>query len=77
MHLKKIRLKAERFPTREKYPFNLGVFKDGLEIELTRPVTFLMGENGTGKSTLLESLANRAGIHIWRDDSRTDRKSVV
>ncbi|MFH1137143.1 MAG: AAA family ATPase [Pseudomonadota bacterium] len=71
MHLKKIRLKSELFPTRERYPFNLGIFRNGLEIEFTRPVTFLMGENGTGKSTLLESLANRAGIHIWRDDSRT------
>ena len=34
-------------------------------------MTFFVGENGTGKSTLLEAIARRAGIHIWREGERT------
>ncbi len=30
------------------------------------PVTFFVGENGTGKSTFLEALAIASNIHIWR-----------
>ena len=33
------------------------------EIEFHRPVTLLAGENGTGKSTLLEALAVAAGFN--------------
>ena len=29
-----------------------------------------MGENGTGKSTLLQALARRCNIHIWEDNER-------
>ncbi len=29
-----------------------------------------VGENGTGKSTLLEALAHLCGIYIWRDTNR-------
>ncbi|MBQ4611316.1 MAG: AAA family ATPase [Clostridia bacterium] len=33
------------------------------ELELSRPVTFFIGENGTGKSTLLEAIAVAAGFN--------------
>lgn len=33
------------------------------ELELSRPVTFFVGENGTGKSTLLEAIAVAAGFN--------------
>lgn len=46
------------------YPFNLGPFgADDFELVFTRPVTILVGENATGKSTLLEALATLAGFH--------------
>ena len=33
------------------------------EINFCRPVTFLVGENGTGKSTLIEALAIKCGFN--------------
>jgi predicted ATPase len=69
--LRCVRLHPERYPTDEHYPFNLDLFRQTTEVTFGTPVTFLVGENGTGKSTLLEALARRAGIHIWRERGRT------
>ena len=49
-----------------RYPFNLPAVlqlanSDGLE--LTTAVTFLVGDNGTGKSTLIEAIAIAAQLH--------------
>lgn len=45
-----------------EYPFSLPFLKDrGWEIEFTTPVTIIVGENGTGKSTIIEALAALAG----------------
>lgn len=46
------------------YPFCLPLFR-GREFELRfeRPVTIIVGENGTGKSTLLEGVAVLAGFN--------------
>ena len=41
----------------ERFPFTIPVVKGWEKLELKAPVTFLVGENGTGKSTLLETLA--------------------
>jgi predicted ATPase len=40
----------------EDYPFHLPAIRS-LDFELTSPVTFLVGENGTGKSTVIEAIA--------------------
>ncbi|MBN2131807.1 MAG: AAA family ATPase [Sedimentisphaerales bacterium] len=71
MHLKSVRFHPDLYPTREHYPFNLGIFHQGTGLAFDSPVTFFVGENGTGKSTLLEAIARRAGIHIWREGERT------
>ena len=68
MHLKNVTLYPDKYPTRESYPFNLPVFHRTERITFETPVTMFVGENGTGKSTLLEALAHACGIHIWRDD---------
>ncbi|HEY9060134.1 MAG TPA: AAA family ATPase [Pseudobacteroides sp.] len=36
---------------------------DKKELNFNKPVTFIVGENGTGKSTLLEAIAIRAGFN--------------
>lgn len=71
MHLKNVRFHPDVYPTREHYPFNLDLFHKTAELDFRTPVTCFVGENGTGKSTLLEAIARRTGIHIWRGRDRT------
>ncbi len=70
MHLKHVTLHPEKYPTRDCYPFNLSIFQQSQSIPFASPITMFVGENGTGKSTLLEALAYLCGIHIWRDVER-------
>jgi predicted ATPase len=44
-------------PTSTQFPFMLPLFKHFSGLEFSSQVTFFVGENGTGKSTLLESIA--------------------
>ena len=69
-HLKSATLHPDRYPDKEHYPFNLPVFQDDQTILFTSPVTLFVGENGTGKSTLLEAISHACGIHIWRDSDK-------
>lgn len=71
MHLKKLVLNREEYPTKEHYPFCLEILHKTQSLEFQTPVTFFIGENGSGKSTLLEALALRCGIYIWRGIERT------
>lgn len=70
MHLLRVSLHPERYPTRAHYPFNLPIFHQAQILEFTTPVTIFVGENGAGKSTLLQAMAQRCGIHIWSDPDR-------
>ncbi|MFO8049236.1 MAG: AAA family ATPase [Desulfosudaceae bacterium] len=70
MHLSKINILAESFPDTDQYPFNLGLLRETRQVDLTTPVTFFAGENGTGKSTLLEAVARRCNIQIWGGEER-------
>lgn len=50
-------------PNLNKYPFNIKVIRNITSIKFTKNVTFLVGENGTGKSTLLEAIAIKYGLN--------------
>lgn len=55
--IKKVILNREEVKSFDKYPFNIEIIKNLNEITFTSPVTFFIGENGVGKSTLIEALA--------------------
>lgn len=46
----------------EGYPFSLPLMRHFGPLQLPAAVTFFTGENGTGKSTLLEAIAANAGL---------------
>src|SRR6201986_459229 len=60
-YLRRLWLDPERVPNAEAYPFCLPFRRGGFELEFERPITIIVGENGTGKSTLLEGIAVLAG----------------
>ncbi|TGQ73139.1 MAG: ATP-binding protein [Mesorhizobium sp.] len=61
-YLKRILLEPARVADWEKYPWNLPLFRGReFELEFTTPITIIVGENGTGKSTLLEAIGALAG----------------
>ncbi len=60
-YLKRIWLEPSRITDREAYPFCLPLLRDDFELNFDRAITIIVGENGTGKSTLLEGIAVLAG----------------
>jgi predicted ATPase len=63
--LHRLTLIAEKMEP-EKFPFTLPIFRDGLlDIEFKKRVTIFVGENGTGKSTLLEAIAHQCGFNLY------------
>lgn len=63
LFIDKIVLDTEKIEDRNIYPFNIECLRDFEEINLSKNVTFLVGENGTGKSTLLEAIAVNQGLN--------------
>ena len=60
---------AHSAPPRKNRSWSLSVqhvrrtLRERVELKFERPVTFFVGENGTGKSTVLEALASLCGFH--------------
>jgi predicted ATPase len=61
-YLKRVWLDPSLVPDAAAYPFRLPFLRDGFELDFDAPVTIIVGENGTGKSTLLEGIAVLAGF---------------
>ncbi len=58
--LKRITLRPEKME--KGYPFDLHWLQEpDFELNFTQPVTIIVGENGTGKSTLIEAIAGLSG----------------
>jgi predicted ATPase len=60
-YLRRLWLDPSRIADRKAYPFCLPFLGDDFELGFDRPITIIVGENGTGKSTLLEGIAVLAG----------------
>lgn len=58
-----VRLKREKVPAFDRYPFCLSAVRHLDSLSLHPHVTFLVGENGSGKSTLLEAIAVACGFN--------------
>src|ERR1044072_8452138 len=73
IHLRSIDIKPAAREL-EGFPFGLPIVNKFKEIKFRSPVTFLVGENRSGKSTVLEALAAAVGsVVVGRDDVRKDK----
>jgi predicted ATPase len=80
--LKKIKLLRERVEDWKSYPFSVPAIGSLDELALQSRICFFAGENGTGKSTLIEAIAvhygfgREGGTRNFRNDSTESNHSV-
>lgn len=74
-NLRKITLLRDKVEDWTVYPFNVPVIRNMTEINISRKICFFVGENGTGKSTLLEAIAEQFGFSKEGGSKNTFLKS--
>lgn len=62
LFIKAIKLNRDMVEDFNEYPFNIPVINSLTEIVFDKPITFIAGENGSGKSTIVESIALSVGL---------------
>ncbi|MCP1133803.1 AAA family ATPase [Paenibacillus polysaccharolyticus] len=62
-YLRQIQLKRNQIATYDEYPFDLPVIRNLHTMDFHPKVTYIVGENGMGKSTLMESIAVSWGFN--------------
>lgn len=60
--LQSIAIALENQIDNTKHPFDIPIIQNTKHIAFSTPVTFFVGENGTGKSTILEAIAHNVGF---------------
>jgi predicted ATPase len=60
-YLRRVWIDPTFIPNREAYPFCLPFLHDSFSLSFDSAITIIVGENGTGKSTLLEGIGVLAG----------------
>ncbi|WP_372238096.1 AAA family ATPase [Paenibacillus sp. FSL R7-0337] len=63
LYLRHVELLRDAVPSFGSYPFNLPVVRTLERLAFQKQVTFLVGENSSGKSTLLEGIAAAWGFN--------------
>jgi predicted ATPase len=62
-YLKRLAIDPSRVGDWDAYPFNLP-FARKLKLDFTAPLTFFIGENGSGKSTIIEAIADACRLPV-------------
>ncbi|NNU74973.1 AAA family ATPase [Clostridium estertheticum] len=62
-YLRRLELKRESVESFSNYPFCLPTIKNLSSLDFHPKVTFIVGENGSGKSTILEAIAIACGFN--------------
>ncbi|MDT0123009.1 AAA family ATPase [Paenibacillus sp. RRE4] len=62
-YLRQIQLRRNQIATYDEYPFDLPVIRNLHIMDFHPKVTYIVGENGMGKSTLMESIAVSWGFN--------------
>jgi len=73
-HLQSITVREFSAQEQEAFPFSLDIIKNLREMQFASSVTFFVGENGSGKSTILESIACAVeSITVGSESVKTDK----
>ncbi len=76
MHLlRSIQKKEAQNP--EGYPFNLPVIQTLKQLDFSSSVSFFVGENGCGKSTLMRAIASAANVRVIGQDQKPNNQRVL
>jgi predicted ATPase len=62
-YIRKVALRDDKIDSYDEYPYSLPAIKNFTTLILHPKVTYLVGENGTGKSTILEAIAVAFGLN--------------
>ena len=74
IHLKSITVREFNSQDKDVFPFNLEIIRSLSAFEFGAPVAFLVGENGSGKSTVLEAIACAVeSITVGSESVKTDK----
>ncbi len=74
IHLSSIQVREPSPQDQASFPFSLEIVRSLRDLQFTAPVTFLVGENGSGKSTILEAIACAVeSITVGSESVRTDK----
>ncbi len=80
-YLKRVSLMADQLVDKTGYPYDLPWLQDReFELDFTTPVTIIVGENGTGKSTLIEAIAAHSGYDEAggsKDHAAVDHRKAI
>lgn len=73
MHLKFVEFRQASGAQSRQFPYSMPLVRSLTRIEFTTPVTIFVGENGSGKSTVMEALAAAIGsITVGTESAQTD-----